>query len=205
MVNEIQQIRDKINIKLHDKEQLEISIANLEREEIYFKRRLKAAEKARTILQIAAKRTMKRVEQRISNLVSLALATVFDDPEQFVVKLEERRDQIECDLLFKKGDQYYDPIDFTGGGILDITCLALRVAFLLLNKNIRRILFLDEPAVKLHGKTFQERTSRLFKMLSEEKDIQIIIANDISEINLLADKVFIFYLEKGITKVKVSP
>jgi len=157
-------------------------------------------EKMRVLIQAVAEQTQKNLEFRISKLVTTALSAVFDDPEEFLVKFVKRRGKTECDLLFIKNGREMNPIGFTGGGVLDITCFALRIAFWSLKKN-RDTILIDEPFRNLHGIKEQERCSEMVKMLSDELGIQFLMVSDVDLVNKAADKVFNVDLIDGVSVV----
>lgn len=165
---------------------------------------LVAARAAQAVIRAVAMATQQQLERNISNIVTTALGAVFDNPEQFKISFVQRRGRTECDILFARGDQEYDPIGYTGGGVLDITCFALRVAFLCLRHNIRRVLWLDEPFRNLHGITEQERCSAMVKMISQRLGIQINMVSDVDAVNRNADRVFTCTLVNGITQIQTS-
>lgn len=152
-------------------------------------------EKAREIIQTVAQQTQKKLEFHISNLVTTALYAVIDDPPEFVVKIEIRRNQSECDLLFKKDGVFMKPIDSEAGGILDITSFALRTAYWSLKKN-RNTLLLDEP-FRNASYNYQSKVSAMVKMLSHKSKLQIIMVSHIPEAIEQADKVFDIRLLKA--------
>lgn len=163
--------------------------------------KLMVAEKARKFLLEVAERIQSRLEYRISYIVTTKLAAVFDKPEEFLVKFVQRRDQTECDLMFVKGGRKMDPLGFTGGGVLDVTCAGLRLTFLTLSSN-RRVMISDEPYRNLHGVPEQVRCSEITKMLSSKLGYQIIMVSDVQEINSSASKVFTVELgSTGISSV----
>jgi hypothetical protein len=77
-------------------------------EEKYLQTRSLRLEKLRALIQSVAEQTQKNLEFRISHLVTTALAAVFDDPEEFVVKFVKRRGKTECDLLFMKNGKEFE-------------------------------------------------------------------------------------------------
>ena len=54
---------------------------------------------ARNAVQIAAGNIQKKLEYRINNIVSMALAAVFPDPYEFELKFVPRHNRTEADLL----------------------------------------------------------------------------------------------------------
>jgi len=144
--------------------------------------------KAREIVQVVAKATQEKIEFQISNLVSLALASVFPDPYEFKVSFVERRNRTECDLLFVKNNEECDPLTAAGGGAIDVASFALRVAIWSLRKT-RAVFILDEP-FKFLSVDLQYKCSAMLKELSEKLNLQLIITSHLPEIISSADKIF---------------
>ena len=145
-------------------------------------------EKARTILQIVAKETQQKIEFHISSLVSKALAAVFPDPYEFVLRFEERRGKMEADLLFKKNGKEADPSFSAGGGALDVASFALRVATWAI-KPTRNIMILDEPG-KYLSRDLQPKFSEMIKQLNTGLNLQFLIVSHIVEVTKAADRIF---------------
>lgn len=145
-------------------------------------------EKARAVVQTVANSLQKSLETRITNIVTMALSAVFDDPYEFKVEFVTRRNQTECDMLFVRNGNECEPIDSSGGGALDIASLALRMAVWSIKKT-RAIQVLDEPA-KFLSRDLQDKASSMLSTLSEELGIQLILVSHIPEMISAADKVF---------------
>ena len=147
-----------------------------------------AAEEARKILQLAARKTQEKIEIHFSALVSNALKAVFNDPYTFVPVFEERRNTTECDLWYERSGEYA-PTDFAvGGSVNDISSFACRLAYNRLEQGAP-VLILDEPFKNL-DKDKLPRTVELLHLLAREFEIQFIINTHIPEIAERADKVF---------------
>lgn len=151
------------------------SIAALTEQVEEAENRYNNALKAREIINTVAKDTQQQLEIRITNIVTMALAAVFPDPYQFVLRFTERRNQTEADLLLVRDGEEVSPIDATGGGVLDVVSFALRVAILLMS-NYRRIIILDEPFRHL-SEDLQPKASEMMKMLSDKLGIQFIMVS----------------------------
>ena len=162
---------------------------------------LSDCQKARAIVQKVAEDCQKKIEFQISNLVSLALASVFPDPYEFKVSFVQRRNRTECDLLFVKNDEECEPLTAAGGGVVDIASFALRVAIWSLKKT-RPTFILDEPA-KFVSVDLQSKVSAMLKELSEKLKIQIIMVSHLPEIVWSADKIFRVENIKGESKITV--
>lgn len=158
--------------------------------------------KARAILQEVAQKVQQKIEFQISNLVSMALATIFPEPYTFELKYVLRRNKTEADLIFSKNTGKTDDILSTGGGgVADIASLALRIAAWSIKPN-RPILILDEPTKFLHNPDYQRKASELFKELSQEIGLQFIIVSDQEEIISAADKCFKVENKNGISSIQ---
>lgn len=157
--------------------------------------------KARTVVQTVAKETQGNIELHISNLVTMALATVFPDPYTFSLRFIERRNTTEADLIFSKnGNETDDLLNTGGGGVADIASFALRIALWSLKKT-RATFILDEPDKFLHNPEYQEKASAMMHELCEKMGIQIILVSDQERIIAAADKVIRIANKNGISEV----
>ncbi len=154
---------------------------------------------SRSLIQKAAQLTQEKLSVHISDLVSLALRSVFDDPYEFQATFENRRNSMECDLTFVKNGNEYKPLDSCGYGAADVASFALRIAYWSLG-NTRPVLIWDEPFRQLDKKK-QGMAAEMVSKLSKELGLQIIIITHSEELAECADKVFNVSIENGISKV----
>lgn len=157
-------------------------------------------EQAQTIIQTVAKQTQQQIEFHISNIISMGMAAVFDDPYEFLVEFVERRRTIECDLWFVRNDQKINPMDASGGGPVDLASFLLRVSLWSLG-HTRNVLILDEP-FKFLSVDLQPKAAEMMKLISEKLNLQIIMVTHSEHLIEEADKIFRIELIKGISKVK---
>jgi hypothetical protein len=160
---------------------------------------LNDALQARVILQTVAEQTQKQIEYKISNLVSLALASVFPDPYSFILRFVKRRDKTEADLLFCKNGNEGSPMTVSGGGPLDVASYALRPSLWSICPT-RNVLFLDEP-FRFVSRDLQHKCSEMMKMIGEKLNIQHILISHIPEIMEKADTTFEIVNIEGVSKV----
>ena len=153
------------------------------------KRILWASERAQVIIQQVAQATQQELEYRVSELVSLALSSVFPDPYQFKLRFVVRRGKTEADLLFLRGEQEIDPLTACGGGVVDVAAFALRVALWRLSNGLRPVLILDEPC-KWVSSSYLPAAGEMLRSLSERMGIQIILVTHLEPLIEIADKVF---------------
>lgn len=129
---------------------------------------------AQSLVQSLAQTIQQNVHQRISGVVSQCLSLIFDDPYEFKIEYTRTRGTTHAKFLFVRNGEEFDPLGECGGGVIDVACLGLRIASLVLcDPKPRPILFLDEPFSHLDKET-PERMVGLLQRLSEQFGIQII-------------------------------
>lgn len=167
------------------------------------KKSLSDIEQAGLIIQQVSKDTQEQIEYRISELVTLALKSIFPDPYRFKLIYESKRGKTEASFrLFRgEGDTIgVDPLSSVGGGVIDVIALALRITIQGLSST-RKIIILDEP-LKFLSKGLKEKAAELIKQLSQELGLQIIMTTHVDEFIDSADKVFSVSQTNGISSVK---
>lgn len=159
-------------------------------------------EQARALVQRAATITQERLAVHLSDLVSLALKSVFDIPYKFLAKFVSKRGATECELLFvdEQGNEY-QPLQSSGYGAADIASLALRVVFWSLS-DLRPVIVMDEP-LRFLSKDLMEKASEMLSSLTKELGLQLIIVTHANELALAADKTFTVSQTKGISHITV--
>jgi len=167
-------------------------------------KRLIKIQKAQTIIQLVAKQTQEQLEYSLSEIVSLAMGIVFDDPYELSLNFGESK----CEIKFKKDGKDFDPMFSAGGGVGNIAGNSLRYAILSVSQpRVRHLLLVDEPFPGLKGKERNALALQMLKTISEElEDLQIIMISDERvdrEIIIEnADKVFDTKLINGVTEIK---
>ena len=154
--------------------------------------------KVQALFQKAAEMTQKQLEFHISGLVSTALAAVWDDPYEFKVEFIQRRGKTEEDLWLLRNGSKIKPLDASGGGVVDILSIALRMAFWSLTKETRPLLILDEPFKHLSG-NLQSKAAAMLRMISKKLKLQILMISHVEKLVANADRVFYARLQNGKT------
>lgn len=158
-------------------------------------------EEAKTIIQLVAKKTQEELEYRLAELVSLSMSAVFNEAYELKVSFVIRRDKTECDLVFMRGGEEFDPMTESGGGVVDVASFALRVALWSLSQpRTRNVLILDEP-FRFLSTDLQRKASLVLKELSRRLDLQMIIVSHSKGLIEGADKVFKVSRVNGISKI----
>lgn len=162
-------------------------------------------EQAQSIIQNIAQLTQQELEYHVSELATLALAAVFDDPYELSVEFIQRRNRTECDISFTRGGRKIDPLSASGGGAVDVASFALRVALWSLAPNrTRNILMLDEPLKWLKGGELPEKGAKMIAEISSRLQLQIIMVSHIPDQIESSDLVHEVLIREGISKVRSS-
>ena len=204
MTNRIQQIRNRLEQEKGKRAKLQNDLEDLLFEINQSGHRIERCEQAREIIREVGLKTQQQLQYHISDITTMALADIFDDPYKLVAEFVQRRNKTECDLLFERDGERVDPIDATGGGAVDVASLALRiVAWSMQNPHSRNTIILDEPLKFLDTRTDRlERASQMIKELSERLDLQFIIVTHEDTLAQYADKTFHVSIRNKISKIE---
>lgn len=189
LTNLKEQLQIKKGVQLHISQELEVKETKLKQ----LQTDLFSYEKARAIMQLVAKETQEQLEYKISELVSLGLSAIFDNPYELVLEYEIKRGKTEANLLFKRNGNIVHPMLASGGGAVDVAAFGLRIAiWSLKTTRSRNTIILDEPTKHLSkGKNiYSEKFGKLVSELSKKLGIQFIIVTHDKNIAKHADKVF---------------
>lgn len=200
-------IKNKFNQLLGQKQEKENRLKTVESIKKDLQYRLICSEKAQEIIKQAAFETQQKLELHISNLVSLAEASVFDSPYEFLVRFRQMKSKTECELIFIKDDKEYgDTLFAAGGGPNDVASFALRCAFWGLKRN-RSILILDEPfnfvndEPKNQQRDLEKKCADMVRMIVNKLGLQVIIVTTLPEFLAIADNVIDIQLNGKISEV----
>ncbi len=168
------------------------------------KKNLIQSEKAQKVIQEVAKKTQEQIRFHIEDIVSMALSTIFPNPYEFKLDFVIKRNKTECNLWFERDGERIKPIDCSGGGVVDVTSLALRIALWNLRLSEKNnTIILDEP-VKFVSKDLIDRVGEVLKKLSKKLGIQFIIVTHINELIDCADKVIKVIQKDGVSSVIIQ-
>ena len=202
-----QLLRQRLEQQKGKKQQIEQSLTSVKKVLLDSKRSLHRHEQAREIIRTVGMETMSQISYHISDITSLALEAVFDDPYKLEVEFVQRRNKTECDLYFVRGDERIDPISASGGGAVDVASFALRIAsWSMMRPRTRNTIILDEPFKHLKGHNANLRVLEMLNEVSRKLKTQIIMVSDEriprEDIIANADRVFEVTIHKGKTKIE---
>ena len=203
----IQLLRQKLERQKGQRSQIEQTLTSVKEALTDNKRSLHRHEQAREIIREVGMQTMSQISYHISDITSLALEAVFDNPYKLEVEFVQRRNKTECDLHFVRGDERIDPISASGGGAVDVASFALRIAsWSMMRPHTRNTIILDEPFKHLKGHNANLRVLEMLNEVSRKLKTQIIMVSDEriprEDIIANADRVFEVTIHKGKTKIE---
>ncbi|MCJ7747853.1 MAG: hypothetical protein MUP27_08920 [Desulfobacterales bacterium] len=202
---DLKSLRHTLEQKKGERQIIERQVVESEKRVQGLGRDISFSEQAQVIIQAVARQTQKQLEYRVGELVSLAQASVFDDPWILKLVFVPRRGKTECDLGWQKSDgrESSDIRYGGGGGESDVASLGLQFAVWSLQRpKTRSVMFLDEPLKWLKGGDLPERGALMIKEISKGLALQILMISHIPDQIEGADKVFEFVQKGGITQIE---
>lgn len=192
---------------------LENAVANCEKIE----KEISHSEKAQGIIQAVAKSTQQELEYRICEPVSLALASVYDNPYKMVADFQiTGRGNTEILLGFERNGAVIKPLDASGGGPIDIASFALRIgSWSLKTPRSRPVLIIDEPfkwvdkkKVGNDGTTTMHLAGQMLKTVTLPPPVglglQVVLISHIPELINVADRIIEVSIKGGISEIEIK-
>lgn len=141
------------------------------------------------LLQQTAKETQEALRFHIQDLVQAALDSIFPGVYTFEVEFEIKRGRTEALLQLDKDGEKINPMDATGGGVVDIMSFALRLAAWSLSKT-DNVILLDEP-FRFVSANLRPLCGEILQGLSQRLGLQIIMVTHDEEMMAIADRQFV--------------
>jgi len=193
----IQNLRNALEQMKGKRDQIQHGIDNAEQFIREKKKDLRRHEQAREIIREVGLKTQQQLQFHISDITSLALEAVFDNPYKLITEFIQRRNKTECDLYFERDGNRIDPLSASGGGTVDVASFALRVASWSMQRpRSRNVLILDEPFRYLSSDLLP-KASEMLNQISKKLKLQIIMVTHAEELIENADRVFEVKIKKG--------
>lgn len=199
----MQKLRELVQAKISEKEVLKKTVIELKQRLLVEKQHQLDLMEARELLQVAARRTQEQLVQCVEKTVTACLHAIpFDEEYDFRIKFENRRNSVECDLVFVNKDGYeIDPLDGIGYGAVDIASFALRIAYWKLQDNSRNTILWDEPFKNL-DKEKHPYAAEMIHELCKQHGLQFIISTHETGLIEFADKKFEVTMKNGTSIVE---
>jgi len=199
---DLKALRNSLEQKKGQRSQIQSQIAQTEKRIKRLEKDIRDSEKAQAIIQHVSKQTQEELQYHISELCSLALSAVFDEPYKLELEFVIKRGKTEAEIYFVRNKERINPLSASGGGAVDIASFALRVALWTLTKpKTRNIILLDEP-FRFLSRDLQPKASLMLKELSEKLNLQFIMISHSPDLIEGADRVFEISIKKGVSQVK---
>jgi DNA repair exonuclease SbcCD ATPase subunit len=200
----LQTLRSSLDKRKGQKQQLEKTLKEAKESLVINSRNLRRHEQARELIREAGLKTQQTLSYHISEITSLALEAIFENPYTLEVNFIQRRNKTECDLFFSRDGNQIDPMDASGGGAVDVAAFALRTASWSMKRpHYRNTIILDEPFKNL-SKDYQEKGSTMLKEVSKRLGIQFIVVTHEECLASFADRTFEVKIgRKGISRVTI--
>ena len=164
------------------------------------KKESKDVQTAQTNIQMVAEKTQKQLIFQLTEIVDLALSSIYKEHYEFKIDFVQKRGKTEAEIYFLKNSKRRKFLKGSGGGVADVASFALRLALWSLKKTEKTII-LDEP-FKYLDKKRQEKAGEMLILLSNELGIQFIVVSHEDAIINTADKVFKVNIEKDVSIVE---
>lgn len=174
--------------------------ARLEARSIRLASDLETIEKSQALIQDTAKETQDQLRYHLQDLVNSALESVFPGTYQFRLEFPFVRKGTEADIYLLKDGCRVDPMDSSGGGVVDVICFALRVVAWSIGKSDNTIT-LDEP-FKWLSVNLRPLAAELLRLLSTQLKLQLIFVTHDPELVSVCDRIFRVTQENEISTVE---
>lgn len=195
--------RSRIDGLKGQRDQALASLTILQKETKRLTRRQGHIDKAKVVLRLVAAELQEQLKYHISEIGTLALSAVFDDPYELLVDFVERRGKTECDIwLVDTEGNRLDPKDATGGGVVDVVSFALRIAlWSLLRPKKRALLILDEP-FRFLSADLRPKAAEMLKEISRRLGIQILMVTHSEILAEAGERTFLVGQRNGISQIE---
>jgi len=139
------------------------------------KDKLDAGKDVSAMIQSISETLQRETYGRISGIVTSCLNAVFDDPYEFEIVVQKKRNKTEAKLVYRRDGEEFDPMTESGGGVLDVAAFGLRLATMRPGINgVEPVLLLDEPFKHL-SEEYIPRVNELLQTMSKEFKFQFIV------------------------------
>ena len=175
--SEVSSLQGQCSLLGEQSEQLNIKLSDLKhKQEIY--------RKAIELLTLVQKTTEERIKSAFESIVSYALQFIYSQDYQFKLEFNRRGNLggIDFNIITPQFQEPADPTDTSGGGILDILSLALRIALLELSRpKIEGTLIFDESFKHLSA-NYLPKAEQFLEALNRKLGRQIILITHQTEL-----------------------
>lgn len=204
MTNKLTELQSTLATLKGKREQIVDDISAKESKLKAEEKQLRYLEQAKEIIRSVGIKTQQQLQYHVSDITSLALSAVFENPYTLELEFIQRRNKTEADLYFVRDGNRINPLSASGGGAVDVAAFALRIASWSLKiPHTRPTIILDEP-MRFVSEDLKDKASEMIKEVSERLGIQFIIVTHEPKLAAYADRIFSVSNRKGVSKIKVQ-
>lgn len=192
-------------MKRGQKMELENSIKDCEKKIDHYKKLLSDNDKIQIILRHVSEYAKNQIKEKIEKVVTNALNIIYGSGHEFIIELQERRNQHEVDYYLKDGHSVIKiekPFIGKGGGKITVIALGLQLAVCELT-GVTGPIFLDEIS-KMMDSEARINLGYFLKEYSREFNRQIVLITHHEEIaNIANTAIHISKNSEGIANIEV--
>lgn len=163
-----------------------------------------ALDEAIEVLNSYADARQAELQSKIEEIVTSGLRTVFGNEITFAINVSHRGKLSASEFVIRTrmGAEIVEtPImDARGGGVASVAGFLLRLVILLLRKDARTVLFLDESFAQLSAE-YEPALAEVVRELVDRSSAQIVLVTHSEAYSDVADVVYRLALEDGVTKI----
>ena len=186
----IRDARTLLDRRVGQRDQLEREKRRAATERAESEEALEAVRMALEVVQAVAKETQEQLEYRVSELATLALSGILDNPYEVVLDFETKANNTQAHILFHRDGESVRPMDASGGGAVDIASLALQMTMWSIGRpRTRNLMVLDEPLKWLKGKNMPVKGALMLREMSHRLGVQVLMVSHGPELIDGADNV----------------
>lgn len=161
---------------------------------------------ARQVIREVAVKTQEQLSFHISDIVTSAIMGVFPQPYVFSADFVSSNNRTECRLQLKEDaedENGINPLQASGGGVVDVTAFALRIASWSMKvPKTRPVIILDETFKHL-SRDLMPKAGEMLRSMADRLNMQVILVTHESDLVEIADRVFeVSKGDDGISKVR---
>lgn len=200
MNSDFETLKSKYHQAVGQRDALSARQKDTEKKGNEWKARIGHIESAQAFLQRVAQETQEILKFQISDIVQMALDSVFPGQYEFYVDFVVKNNRTFADMYLLRNGTRVDPMDASGGGVVDIVSFAVRLAAWTLSQN-SNVIILDEP-FKYLSTELRPIAGQILAKLSKTLKLQVIMVTHDKAMIEIADKAHDVKLKDGVSQVK---
>ena len=165
---------------------------------------IEALDEAVGVFNSFADERQEQVQRQIEVLVTHGLQTIFGADMSFHItsEMKARRAEVNFVIRSKIGSETFETpiLEARGGGVAAVAGFLLRLIILLLHKEARPVLFLDESFAQLSVE-YEQGLADFLRELVDKSPVQILMVTHSTAFDDVADIAYRFSLVSGHTEI----